>query len=91
MGLRNFFDSIEPHFLKGGKLNRYFAIYEMVESFIYTPKFVTKAAPHARDVINAEQDLGNGAIGFQLSTQGKRLLFRALDLERKAKLRAAKE
>ena len=48
-------------------------------------------APHARDVINAEQDLGNGAIGFQLSTQGKRLLFRALDLERKAKLRAAKE
>lgn len=55
MGLRNFFDSIEPHFLKGGKLNKYFAIYEMVESFIYTPKFVTKAAPHARDDIDLKR------------------------------------
>ena len=49
MGLRNFFDSIEPHFLKGGKLEKLYAMYEMVESFIYTPKSVTTAAPHARD------------------------------------------
>ena len=55
MGLRNFFDSIEPHFHKGGKLERYFAIYEMVESFIYTPKSVTKAAPHARDDIDLKR------------------------------------
>ncbi len=47
-------------------------------------------APNARDVLGAEDDLGTGAIGFQLSSQGKRLLFRALDLERKAKLRAEK-
>ncbi|SNZ06506.1 NADH:ubiquinone reductase (Na(+)-transporting) subunit B [Cohaesibacter gelatinilyticus] len=55
MGLRNFFDSIEPHFLKGGKLEKYFAIYEMVESFIYSPKTVTKAAPHARDYIDLKR------------------------------------
>ena len=55
MGLRNFFDSIEPHFLKGGKLEQYFALYEMVESFIYTPKTVTKAAPHARDDIDLKR------------------------------------
>ena len=55
MGLRNFFDSIEPHFLKGGKLERYFAVYEMVESFIYTPRSVTRAAPHARDDIDLKR------------------------------------
>jgi Na+-transporting NADH:ubiquinone oxidoreductase subunit B len=55
LGLRNFFDSIEPHFLKGGKLEKYFAIYEMVESFIYSPKTVTKAAPHARDYIDLKR------------------------------------
>ncbi|MGB7318092.1 MAG: hypothetical protein WBC85_09020 [Planktotalea sp.] len=47
-------------------------------------------APDARDVLGAEKDLGTGAIGFQLSGQGKRLLFRALDLERKAKIRSAR-
>lgn len=55
MGLRNFFDSIEPHFVKGGKWERYFPIYEMVESFIYTPKTVTTVAPHARSYIDMKR------------------------------------
>ena len=55
MGLRNFFDSIEPHFEKGGKWERYFPIYEMVESFLYTPKTVTTAAPHARSYIDMKR------------------------------------
>lgn len=46
------------------------------------------AAPVAREVLQAEDDLGAGAIAYKLSATGKRLLFRALDLERKAKLRA---
>ena len=46
-------------------------------------------APKARDVLTVEDDLGPGAVAFQLSMKGKRLLFRAFDLERKAKLRAA--
>ena len=46
-------------------------------------------APKARDVLTVEDDLGAGAVAFQLSTKDKRLLFRALGLERKAKLRAA--
>ncbi|WP_341366226.1 NADH:ubiquinone reductase (Na(+)-transporting) subunit B [Yoonia sp. BS5-3] len=55
MGLRNFFDSIEPHFEKGGKWEKYFPIYEMVESFLYTPKTVTTAAPHARSYIDMKR------------------------------------
>ncbi|KEJ87863.1 NADH:ubiquinone reductase (Na(+)-transporting) subunit B [Sulfitobacter donghicola] len=55
MGLRSFFDKIEPDFLKGGKWERYFPIYEMVESFIYTPKTVTTVAPHARSYVDMKR------------------------------------
>ena len=55
MSLRKFFDRIEPDFLPGGKWERYFPIYEMVESFIYTPKTVTKVAPHARSYIDMKR------------------------------------
>ena len=55
MGLRDFFDRVEPHFVKGGKWERYFPVYEMVESFLYTPKTVTTAAPHARSYIDMKR------------------------------------
>ncbi|SLN67640.1 Na(+)-translocating NADH-quinone reductase subunit B [Roseovarius albus] len=55
MGLRNFFDRIEPNFTKGGKYEKYFPIYEMIESFIYTPKTVTTAAPHARSYVDMKR------------------------------------
>ncbi|MEM6760627.1 MAG: NADH:ubiquinone reductase (Na(+)-transporting) subunit B [Pseudomonadota bacterium] len=55
MGLRSFFDGIEPHFEQGGKWEKYFPVYEMVESFLYTPKTVTTAAPHARSYIDMKR------------------------------------
>ncbi|MCH2163896.1 MAG: NADH:ubiquinone reductase (Na(+)-transporting) subunit B [Marinovum sp.] len=55
MGVRDFFDRIEPNFEKGGKYERFFPLYEMVESFLYTPKTVTTAAPHARSHIDMKR------------------------------------
>jgi len=55
VGLRNFFDRIEPQFTKGGKYEKYFPIYEMVESFLYTPKTVTTVAPHARSYVDMKR------------------------------------
>ncbi|MEM6824523.1 MAG: NADH:ubiquinone reductase (Na(+)-transporting) subunit B [Pseudomonadota bacterium] len=55
MGLRSFFDRIEPNFEKGGKWETFFPLYEMVESFLYTPKTVTTAAPHARSYIDMKR------------------------------------
>jgi len=55
LGLRNFFDRIEPHFTKGGRYEKLFPVYEMVESFLYTPKTVTTAAPHARSYIDMKR------------------------------------
>lgn len=55
MGLRSFFDRIEPHFERGGKYEKYFPVYEMVESFLYTPKTVTTVAPHARSYVDMKR------------------------------------
>ncbi len=55
MALRDFFDRIEPNFHKGAKWERWFPVYEMVESFLYTPKTVTTAAPHARSYIDMKR------------------------------------
>lgn len=55
MGLRNFFDRIEPLFEKGGKYEKLFPIYEMVESLVYTPKTVTKNAPHVRSYVDMKR------------------------------------
>ena len=55
MSLRSFFDRIEPQFTKGGKYEKLFPIYEMVESFLYTPRTVTTVAPHARSYIDMKR------------------------------------
>ncbi|MEM9263230.1 MAG: NADH:ubiquinone reductase (Na(+)-transporting) subunit B [Pseudomonadota bacterium] len=53
--MRAFFDQYEPRFQKGGEWERYFPIYEMIESLIYSPKTVTTAAPHARSHIDMKR------------------------------------
>jgi len=49
MSARDFLDSIEPHFTKGGKFEKYYGLYEMVDTFIYTPADVTRGTTHVRD------------------------------------------
>ncbi|WP_135079564.1 NADH:ubiquinone reductase (Na(+)-transporting) subunit B [Terasakiella sp. SH-1] len=55
MGLRNFFDSMHHHFDVGGKYEKYYALYEMVDTFLYSPKDVTYKAPHARDHLDLKR------------------------------------
>lgn len=49
MSARDFLDSIEPHFAKGGKFEKYYGLYEMVDTFLYTPSEVTRGSTHVRD------------------------------------------
>ena len=55
MSIRSFFDRIEPDFTKGGKWERYYPVYEAIESILYTPKTVTTVAPHARSHIDMKR------------------------------------
>ena len=49
MSVRKFLDNLEPHFAKGSKLERYYGLYEMVDTFIYAPADVTRGKTHVRD------------------------------------------
>lgn len=52
---RRFLDNIHPHFSKGGRLERYYPLYEMVDTFLYSPPDVTPQAPHVRDAIDMKR------------------------------------
>ena len=81
MGLRHVFDRLEPKFQKGGAYERFYPVYEMVESFLYTPRTVTTVAPHARSFIDMKRIMtyvvlatlpalcvGLYNVGFQVNT-----------------------
>jgi Na+-transporting NADH:ubiquinone oxidoreductase subunit B len=53
--LRHFLDRIEPVFSRGGVLERFHAVFEMVDTFLYTPAEVTPGAPHVRDAIDLKR------------------------------------
>ena len=47
--LRKMLDRLHPLFDKGGRLERLYPVYEMVDTFIYTPGETTRGASHVRD------------------------------------------
>ncbi len=61
--LRNFLDKIEPEFRKGGSLEKYQAIYEMLDTLFYSPSDVSRRAPHVRDAINLKRVMGLVVVG----------------------------
>ena len=54
-GLRNVLDRMEPLFQQGGRYERYYALYEMVDTLFYSPADVTRNAPHVRDAIDLKR------------------------------------
>jgi Na+-transporting NADH:ubiquinone oxidoreductase subunit B len=55
VGLRKLLDEIEPVFSKGGRFAKFEALYEMIDTFLYTPSSVTRGAPHLRDAIDLKR------------------------------------
>ena len=53
--LRNFLDKIEPNFHKGGKHEKWYALYEAVDTIFYRPSDVTKTTSHVRDGIDLKR------------------------------------
>lgn len=63
--LRNTLDKVEHHFEKGGKLESLYALYEMGDTFLYTPGSVTKKGAHVRDSIDLKRLMISVAIALQ--------------------------
>jgi Na+-transporting NADH:ubiquinone oxidoreductase subunit B len=53
--LRKQLDRVQPLFAKGGRLERFQAMYEMVDTFLFTPGEVTRGSPHVRDAIDLKR------------------------------------
>ncbi|PKO35821.1 MAG: NADH:ubiquinone reductase (Na(+)-transporting) subunit B [Betaproteobacteria bacterium HGW-Betaproteobacteria-7] len=81
MGLRSWLDSIEHHFDKGGKYEKWYALYEAIDTGLFKPKSVTKTTAHVRDGIDLKRMMitvwlctfpvmfaGMWNVGFQANT-----------------------
>ncbi len=53
--LRKMLDNVEPLFVKGGRFERFHAMYEMVDTLFYSPPDVTRGSPHIRDAIDLKR------------------------------------
>ena len=52
--LRDLLDRAEPHFVEG-KLKPFYRVYEMVDTFLFTPGEVTEGATHVRDGLDLKR------------------------------------
>jgi Na+-transporting NADH:ubiquinone oxidoreductase subunit B len=79
--LRNLLDKLEPHFHKGGKWEKWYALFEAVDTGLFKPADVTKNSSHVRDSIDLKRVMitvwlatfptmffGMWNVGFQANT-----------------------
>ena len=48
-------DKMEPLFLKGGKLEKLYPLWEAQDTFLFSPKSVTKTSAHVRDALDLKR------------------------------------
>lgn len=53
--LRKFLDNLSPHFHPGGRYEKWYALYEAVDTIFYSPASVTKNTAHVRDGIDLKR------------------------------------
>ena len=53
--LRGLLDRFAPHFHKGGRLERFYALYDAADTFLYTPASVTSGPSHVRDGLDLKR------------------------------------
>ena len=79
--MRNLLDKIEPKFHKGGKWEKWYALFEAIDTALYKPADITKNGAHVRDNIDLKRVMitvwvatfptmffGMWNIGFQANT-----------------------
>ncbi len=55
MSMRKILDNLEPNFHKGGKYEKWYALYEAIDTFMYQPNDRTKTTSHVRDGIDLKR------------------------------------
>ena len=62
--MRKTLDNYKDHFFPGGKLAKFYPLYEMLDTFIYTPGEVTRGSVHARDALDLKRLMATVALAL---------------------------
>ena len=55
MGLRKILDNMEHHFQEGGRFQKFYALFEVFDTFLYSPASITKSTAHVRDGVDLKR------------------------------------
>jgi Na+-transporting NADH:ubiquinone oxidoreductase subunit B len=55
VGLRKMLDNIEHHFQEGGRFEKWYALFEVFDTFLYSPADVTRTTAHVRDGVDLKR------------------------------------
>ncbi|MDI5934134.1 NADH:ubiquinone reductase (Na(+)-transporting) subunit B [Halomonas kalidii] len=55
MAIRQTLDNLEPHFHKGGKYEKFYPLFEAVDTIFYAPPNVAKTTAHVRDGVDLKR------------------------------------
>ncbi|MDN3520594.1 NADH:ubiquinone reductase (Na(+)-transporting) subunit B [Halomonas ramblicola] len=55
MAIRQTLENLEPHFHKGGKYEKFYPLFEAVDTIFYSPPSVAKTTAHVRDGIDLKR------------------------------------
>jgi Na+-transporting NADH:ubiquinone oxidoreductase subunit B len=55
VGLRKILDNLEHHFQEGGRFQKWFALFEVFDTFLYAPGSVTRSTAHVRDGVDLKR------------------------------------
>ena len=53
--LRRFLDRLEPLFTRGGRFEKFEAVFEMIDTALYSPADVARGSPHVRDALDLKR------------------------------------
>ena len=56
--LRRMLDKLEPSFSSGGKYEKFYSLFEMVDTLLYSPPNRTPGSPHVRDALDLKRVMG---------------------------------
>lgn len=55
--IKNILGSVKPHFEKGGKLEKFYPVYDAFETFLFVPGHTTREGTHIRDGIDLKRTM----------------------------------
>ena len=50
-------DKVKPHFEKGGKLEKFYSVFDGIETFLFVPNTTSKRGTHIHDAVDSKRTM----------------------------------